>query len=392
LTADLALLAERRAGLAGLLGLLLLEEPGPQLADLVGTLPALAALASGDPVIDSDYERIFLRGVPIYESVFRNDDGQHGGETLANIVGRYNRVGYNEHTEQRWRIAGADHLGLELRCYAHLCHNEATAWRADIPDKAVEAVEIERAFLADHLAAWAQIALAAVAPIAVGSLYEHVVGAVGDFLHEEIARLRPAPLLGQEIDIDPLPTNFGPFRLARLILSPATAGTWLQSNVIAHAAERIGSPWRPSDNRSALRHVIEAAQDSGDLASILQPILMAVRVAGAEHAERAGAEPANEANWRIWRARASAMSTFLGQIIASNGLGTATTVVTEYVAVTGAEAALLADAVDAAVAELRKQGFEVDRIPNGIDVTALPDFAKERGNSPSPPGPTLRYS
>jgi TorA maturation chaperone TorD len=386
LTVDLALLAERRAGLAGLLGLLLLEEPGPQLTDLVGALPTLAALASGDPEIDSDYERIFLRGVPVYESVFRNDDGQHGGEALASVMDRYKRVGYNEHTEQRWRIAGADHLGLELRCYAHLCGREAAAWRGDIPDKAVEAVEIERAFLADHLAAWAQIALAAVTPIAAGSPYEHVVGAVGDFLQEEILRLRPAPLLGQEIDIDPLPANFGPFRLARLILSPATAGTWLQSTVIAHAAERIGSPWRPSDNRSALRHVIEAAQDSGDLASILQPILMAIRVAGAEHAERASAEAENEANWCIWRARTGAMSTFLEQIIASNRLGTATTVVTEYVAVTGADAALLADAVDAAVAELRKQGFEVDRVPDGVDVTSPPFCATKRGNSPSPPG------
>jgi TorA maturation chaperone TorD len=388
LTADLAHLAERRAGLAGLLGLLLLEEPGPQLADLVATVPTLAALASGDPVIGSDYERIFLRGVPIYESIFRNDDGQHGGDTLANVVGRYKRVGYNEHTEQRWRIAGADHLGLELRCYAHLCHNEATAWRSDIPDRAVEAVEIERAFLADHLAAWAEIALAAVAPLAIGSPYEHVVGAVGDFLNEEIVRLRPAPLLGQEIEIDPLPSNFGPFRLARLILSPATAGTWLQSNVIAHAAELIGSPWRPSDNRSALRHVIETAQDSGDLAHILQPILMAIRVAGAEHAERASAEPANEANWCVWRARTSAMSTFLEQVIASNRLGTATTVVTEYVAVTGADAVLLADAVDVAVAELRKQGFEVDRVPDGIHITSLPVFARNRENSPPRQGLT----
>lgn len=388
MTADLALLAERRAGLAGLLGLLLLEEPGPQLTDLVATVPSLAALASSDPMIDSDYERIFLRGVPIYESVFRNDDGQHGGDTLANVVGRYKQVGYNEHTEQRWRIAGADHLGLELRCYAHLCCSEAAAWRDDIPDKAVEAVETERAFLADHLAAWAQIALAALAPIAVGSPYENVVGAVGDFLQEEFVRLRPAPLLGQEIEIDPLPANFGPFRLARLVLSPATAGTWLQSTVIAHAAERIGSPWRPSDNRSALRHVIETAQDSGDVASILQPILMAIRAADAEHAERASTEPANEANWRVWRARTSAMSAFLEQIIAANRLGTATAVVTEYVAITGTDAALLADAVDAAVAELRKQGFEVDRAPDGIDVTALLAFATNEGIPPPRPAPT----
>ena len=75
------------------------------------------------------------------------------------------------------------------------------------------------------------------------------------------------------------------------------------------------------------------------------------------------------------------MSTFLEQIIASNRLGTAATMVTEYVAVTGADTALLADAVDVAVAELRKQGFEVDRVPDGIDVTSLPAFTDENRNS-----------
>ncbi len=366
MTADLALLAERRAGLAGLLGLLLLEEPGPQLADLVGDLPALAPLVSGDFEINSDYERIFLRGVPVYESVFRNDDGQHGGDTLTNVVGRYKRVGYKEHTERRWRIAGADHLGLELRCYAHLCHNEATAWRGDIPDKAVEAVETERAFLADHLAAWAEVALDAIRPLSAGSPYEHVIDALCDFLREENDRMRPAPLLGQQIDIDPLPTNFGPFRLARLILSPATAGTWLQSDVIALAAELIGSPWRPSDNRSALRHVIETAQDSGDLATILQPILSAIRVAGAGHGERAVAEPANEMHWRTWQARTDTMCRFLQHVVTLNRLGTARTMATEMITITGTDAGLLADAVDAAVLELRKQDFEVDRVPEGM--------------------------
>ena len=363
MTSDLALLAERRAGLAGLLGLLLLEEPGPHLTDLVGTVPALAALAATDPATSSEYERIFLRGVPLYESVFRNDDGQHGGDTLADIIGRYKKLGYAEHADSRWRIAGADHLGLELRCYAHLCHNEAIAWRGDIPDQAVEAVEAERAFLADHLSAWAQVALDAIGPLAVGSPYEHVVAAITEFLGEENERLRPAPLLSQQIDIDPLPNNFGPFRLARLILSPATAGTWLQSDVIAHVAQSIGSPWRPSDNRSALRHVIETAQDSGDLAYILRPILAAVRTAVTEYTARADAEVSNEANWRIWQAQAAAMASFLEQIIACNRLGATTATTTEMIAVSGCDAARLADVVDTTIAGLRKRGFNVDRVP-----------------------------
>ena len=111
MTTDLALIAERRGATAALLGLLLLEEPGPAIADYVESVPALAALGSGDPAIATDYERTFLRGVPLYESVFCSDDGQQGGDRVGTLIERYDRIGFTEHREQRWRIAGPDHLG-----------------------------------------------------------------------------------------------------------------------------------------------------------------------------------------------------------------------------------------------------------------------------------------
>ena len=359
MTSDLALLADRRAGLSALLGLLLLEEPGPGLLDLVAGVPALAALATGDPGIAVVYERVFLRGVPLYESVFRNVDGQQGGATLARVVEHYDRVGFTEHLENRWRIAGADHLGLELRCYAQLCHDEAAAWHSDIPDAAMAAVETERGFLAAHVSAWAQVALDAALLEAGDSPYHPLVEAIVEFLHDEHRRLRPGPMVGHAVEVAALPDNLGPARLARLLLAPATSGMWLSSTVIAAATGAIGAPWRPSDARSALRLAVESAEGGGDLRVLLTPIAEAVRVAAVSHAGRAVLEPANEANWRRWQTSAETMADLLDSVIDRGALRTTAPRSSETITISGADPATLAEAVDAVIAQLHQQGFEV---------------------------------
>lgn len=361
MTGDLALIAGRRGGLAALLGLLLLEEPGPALGDLVADLPALAPLASGGPELATEYERVFLRGVPLYESVFRSDDGQQGGAPLTAVVERYERLGYGEHTDRRWRIAGADHLGLELRCLAQLCGDEAEAWRADTPDRAVSAVEAERALLADHLAAWAPVALGAAAQVAADGPYRAVLDAASTFLDEECERLRPAPAFGPDPGLLPLPAHLGPARLARLLLAPATSGTWLATDVIAGAARSIGAPWRPSDNRTALRHVIEAAADTNELPQVLEPLLGALRSAADAHRDTAGRSPGNAANARAWAARADAMGDRLGRVAAHGLRPGGPARAAEVLSISGTDAARLADAVDAIVEQLRSTGFTVER-------------------------------
>ena len=73
---DLATAAGRRARLAALLGRLLLEEPGPDIAELVEGVPELKPLGQTTPDLAAEYERLLLRQIPPYESVFLGDDGE----------------------------------------------------------------------------------------------------------------------------------------------------------------------------------------------------------------------------------------------------------------------------------------------------------------------------
>jgi len=362
-TTDLALLAERRAGLAALLGLLVLEEPGPELSDYVAEHPAIASLASVGTAIAAEYERIFLRGVPMYESVFRNDDGQHGGRALTDVVERYAMLHYGEHSDPRWRIAGVDHLGMELRCYAQLCHDEAAAWRDEVPDVALAAVETERDFLADHLSVWAQCAIEAASRVAGESPYAAVLDAINAFLGQELERLRPRPRLGTAVEGAGLPGNVSPARLARLLLAPATCGAWLDVSDIAAAARSIGAPWRPSDGRSGVRQLIEAAGGSDELATLVVPLLEAVQRAQAQHAGRADDEPGNEATWRWWQAKAAAMAALLRGVIERNRLGEPASEASESLTISGGDPSALADEIDAVVDALRAKGWRVERGP-----------------------------
>lgn len=372
MTTDLALIAERRGGLAALLGLLLLEEPGPAIGEYVAAIPALAQLATGDPAIATEYERVFLRGVALYESVFRSDDGQHGGATVRTVVECYERVGFTEHLDGRWRIAGADHLGLQLRCLAQLCQEEAAAWREGTPDKAMAAVETERTFLADHLAGWAPVAVRSAMDCAASGTYASLLSAVDEYLIEEFDRLRPAPDLGGEIEIETLPSNLGPARLTRLLLAPAICGAWLSATTISDVARSIGAPWRPSDTRSALHHVIEDAQNSGQLHVILEPIADHLAAAIAAYREDAVRSPGNAANAKHWVAVAEAMRMYLAEIGEAGLGGRGESTFSETLTIQGAESCQLADAIDEAVVQLRDLGLHVERNPKreaSVDVT-----------------------
>ncbi len=369
---DLSLLADRRAGLAALFGTLLLEEPGLGVAELVRGVPALAALGCDDTAVRVEYERVFLRGVPLYESGFRSDDGQHGGPALAAVVERYERVGFSEHRDGDWRVAGADHLGLELRCYASLCREEADAWRSDIVDAAVAAVEAERSFLADHVSAWAPVAVGAALRLAGDGPYRPLLEALEGFLAEEHERLRPAPALGAALSIDALPEHLGPARLARLLLAPATAGMWLSPADIEPAARAIGVPWRRSDTRTTLRHVIEAAVDGDELAVVLGTLRPLIAEACDAYRTRAVGDGGNAAHWLAWAERTAAMVALLDRTIVSGRLGGSQTAeASETITVSGADAVRLADAIDAVVAELRGLGFAVDRSTERIVDHAL---------------------
>lgn len=296
MTLDLAQQAERRARVAALCGWLLLAEPGPDVAELVVGVPALRRLA--DPTLAVEYERIFLRAVPPYESVFRAVDRADASSLVVAVSETYAELGFTEHTEQRWRIAAPDHLGLELRCYGHLCAAEAAAWASDRPDEAASAVQAERAFLAARLVPWAETAIDALVPAAARTPYAELLDAAGELLHGEIERLRPCPLLpGAVPSATPPPTRLGPARLARYLLSAARCGFWLDVTSIGDAAARLGFPWRPVDNRGRIRQLVEAAEEAGELALLVQPWRELAEHAAATAAERRRTQPGAEAHW-----------------------------------------------------------------------------------------------
>lgn len=301
---DLVEQAARRARLAALLGRLLLAEPGPDAADLVRGIDELEPLGRADAELSAEYERLVLREVPLFESVFLGTDGQRGGPIVAEVLDWYRRYDFDE--GDAWRVPSADHLGVELRFLGHLIAREAGAWDADRPDDAARFVEAQREFLAAHLGQWGEVAVAAVARRAGASPYAALACAVGELLVSEAERLRTAPHHDgmPPVATEEPPRNLGPARLARWFLAPARAGVFLDVDDLADASLSIGVPWRPSDPRSAFRHVVESAVDGGDLDRLLlslRPTVCAARDAAAcnEH-ERDG----DRRVWTRWRLQA----------------------------------------------------------------------------------------
>ncbi len=316
---DLVDQAGRRARLAALLGALLLEEPGPALAALARGVPALEPLAGADPEVAVQYERLLLRDVPPYESVFLSDDGQLGGETARAVAAIYTRHGFDE--DGRWRVAGADHLGLQLRFYAQLCAEESAGWEEDRPDRAVAAVEAERTFLADHLGQWGSVAAHVLMSAAGAGPYQALAEALADFLAEEADRLRPAPDHPELPALEPRvpPARLGPARLARWLLAPGSSGVWLDAGTLADAALRLGIPWRASDPRSQFRKVIEDATDGGDLADLLAGLRPTVERWRDSHAARESSAPGAARIWRAWRLQAEQTLALIDRIGAGGG-------------------------------------------------------------------------
>ncbi len=303
MTADLAEIADQRAAFAALAGALLLSEPGPRTAPFVERVPELAALA--DAATGVDYERIFLRAVVPYESVFRSDEAERGGVVASRVADHLDDIGFDEHRTGRWRVAGPDHLGLELRAYAYLVGLEASAWRNGRPDEAARYVESQRRLLGDHLAWWAQVALDALVGPAGGSAYAALVDEVEQFLVEEIDRLRPVPLLDtSQLDEVPSIGRLGPRRLARHLLSPARSGMWLGLAEIGDAARNLGFPWRPMDGRQNLVPLVAAAVDAREIGQLVQPWVGLARETAARAAHRAATQPGAEVVWQSTAMRA----------------------------------------------------------------------------------------
>ncbi|MFZ9726080.1 MAG: TorD/DmsD family molecular chaperone [Ilumatobacteraceae bacterium] len=321
MTVDLAERAERRAAFAALAGALLLSEPGPQTAALVAQVPELQAL--GLAATSVEYERIFLRTVPPYESVFRSDSAERGGVVSSRVADHFDDIGFDEHRTARWRVAGPDHLGLELRAHSFLIGLEAAAWKGERPDEGTRHVEAQRRLFADHLGWWANHALNAIKSAGRGTAYEGLAHAISQFLADEADLLRPLPLLDtSQLPESPPIARMGPRRLARHLLAPARCGVWLGADDIAPAAQRLGFPWRPMDGRQNLVPLVAAAFDAGEIDELVGPWKTMSSTAAEHYGARAVEQPGLELVWRhferLARDNADLLSSVGGRAMSSD--------------------------------------------------------------------------
>ncbi len=169
-------IAAARSRTYWLLSRLLLEQPDRELLrELVGAADsdedreqenevkvlreaAQAALASQSALTDLqvEYTRLLgsaskLGGAPEpYESVAR--EGRLFGASAEAVAARYADAG---HQDLILDTGPPDHLGTELRFLALLCYREMQAWEDGDPDEAKELLDRQRAFLMQHVLAWA---------------------------------------------------------------------------------------------------------------------------------------------------------------------------------------------------------------------------------------------
>lgn len=87
---------------------------------------------------------------PPYESIHR--EGCLWGESSESVLRHYRKHGFLHEGEHGGR---GDHLGLELKFLALLCHEESRRWRDGNISLGLAALAAQRAFIAEHLHAWA---------------------------------------------------------------------------------------------------------------------------------------------------------------------------------------------------------------------------------------------
>jgi TorA maturation chaperone TorD len=314
---DLVESARRRARVAAVLGRLLAEEPRPELAAFVAAVPELAPLAEPDPSLAAAFERLLIREVPLHESVFTGPDGRRGGPTVAAVSGFYDS--HELGAPPPWRVAGPDHIGVELWAYGALCLEEAAGWEDQQPDRATRAVEAERELLLQHLATWAEVAVTALARRATGTPYAPLAAAAGAFVAAEAERLRPAPDHPglPPVEVASAAGRMGPAPLARWLLAPGRCGAYLDVDDLAGAAHALGIPWRPSDPRSRFREVIESATDGGDLPALAAALRLPVEQWRDAHAGNEAEREGNRRAWRAWRMRAEESLRLLDRVESS---------------------------------------------------------------------------
>jgi putative dimethyl sulfoxide reductase chaperone len=152
LHADLFLICPDESFVTRLLGDLPADPAAehPVMRELAGLRAALPRDACDITALAIEYTRLFgaigrdYGPPPPYESVHRDTSD----EAVSEFYAAAGLVAFDT-------AAPPDHLGVEFRLMALLCHGESAAWRDGHCKRARSALESERMFLDRHLLAWA---------------------------------------------------------------------------------------------------------------------------------------------------------------------------------------------------------------------------------------------
>ncbi len=105
-----------------------------------------------------DFTNLFLMHLVPYESFYTRDDQmiESGGDNP--VLELYNELDFRVELDKA-RVVSADHIGVELEFMYMLCTALQKALDADDKDGVCELLQVQRAFLKEHLLEWAPLFL-----------------------------------------------------------------------------------------------------------------------------------------------------------------------------------------------------------------------------------------
>jgi len=105
-----------------------------------------------------DFTNLFLMHLVPYESFYTRDDQmiESGGDNP--VVELYNELDFRVELDAA-RVVSADHIGVELEFMYMLCMAQRKALDAEDKEGVCELLEVQRAFLKEHLLEWAPMFL-----------------------------------------------------------------------------------------------------------------------------------------------------------------------------------------------------------------------------------------
>lgn len=207
-TRALAEAARERAALYELLATLFRRQPNRDTLVALRTPELRAALAQagialpesffgteletlGDELAVAFADLFLVPGLLIspHESVQRKGgSGLLRGPETAAVRDYYDYVGFRVDESSPME---PDHVSIELEFVGHLAAEEAAAWEAGLPQRALDALRYQNDFLERHLGAWANDFMTKIEHRTSNAFYRQLAALTGALLKEQQALLPP---------------------------------------------------------------------------------------------------------------------------------------------------------------------------------------------------------